>query len=73
MKDVNQIMEVQVDLEAMQANLILSDAWRVISPMYRIYMLTDVIAQLTSELDFASQEWKAMIDSSRQLEEDLSS
>ena len=68
MKKLDAIVEVLVDPEKMQATVNMSDQWREISAIFRIYMLSDVIAQLTSELDFASREWKRGIDDSRRLD-----
>lgn len=68
MKKLDSIVELLVDLEEMQATVNISDDWREIPAMFRIYMLGDVIAQLTSELDSTVIEWKRGIDDSRRLD-----
>lgn len=68
MQNSEAIIEVLVDPGKMQATVRLSDDWQKIAAIHKIYMLTDVVAQLTFELDQATREWKRGIDDSRRLD-----
>lgn len=73
MKANSKTLQILINDEEGKAEVQLGDDWTVCNPLWKIYLLSDLIHQLTGHLDESTQEWKTLLDLNRQFDDDMSS